>query len=381
MAHIVVLGAGFGGLTAATELRRLLGPEHAVTVVDKNDSYLMGLRKLWILVGRSGPDEGRRRLAALADQGIRVVQAQVQAIDLAARRVQTTAGPLDYDYLVVALGAEGRPDLVPGMADHAHNLYDAGAVARLAQAVAAFPGGRVVLAIAGLPYKCPPAPYEAAMLLEAYFRQRGIRERVEIAVTSPQPMSLPIVGKAGCAAVETELFLRGIEFHPNRKVERIEASRVVYSDGELPADLIIAVPPHRCPAVVQAAGLTGPSGWVEVDPGTLSTGHPGVYAIGDVTEIRTATGMPLPKAGVFAEAQGRRVAAAIAAELTGAPAPPPFDGYGYCFVELGDGLARLVRGHFLAPGGPEVEIAGASPDHARAKEAFEAERLQRWFGG
>jgi sulfide:quinone oxidoreductase len=378
--RIVILGAGFGGLTVAIELRAALGPEHEIVVVERNDSYLMGLRKLWILAGLATAEEGRRPVGALAGNGIRLVREQITRIDLAARTVETSGPSLTYDHLVVALGAEGRPDLVPGFREHARNLYDAESVIRASREIAAFSSGRLLVAIAGIPYKCPPAPFEATMLLESAFRARGVREQISLTVTSPQPMSLPIVGKAACSVIETELLFKGIEFFPNKKVQQIEAGRVLYEDGEVPYDLLVGVPPHRCPPVVKQSGLTGEGEWVKVNPQTMETAHPGVWAIGDVTEIMTAVNMPLPKAGVFAEGQGKVVAAAIAARVAGAAPPDSFDGYGYCFLEMGDGVARLVRGHFLAEGGPQVELAMPGPEHAQAKEQFERERLDRWFG-
>jgi sulfide:quinone oxidoreductase len=377
----LILGAGFGGLTVATELRRLLGDEHGVVLIDRREEFLAGLRKIWALVGLGTLEEGCRRRETLRERGIPFLRREVRGIVPASRRVATDEETLDADFLVIALGAEPRPDLVPGLAEHAHDLYDARAIPRLAERLAGFDGGRIALVIAGAPYKCPPAPYECAMLLDEHLRERGIRDRTEIVVSTLQPILLPNAGKAGSAWLGAQLESRGIGFHTARKVEKVEAGRVVFAGGEvLEADVLIGVPPHRPPAVVKESGLAGPGDWIAVDPATLRTAHERVFAIGDVTQIPLANGLPLPKAGLFAEIQGALVAAAIASECGVGEPPPAFDGRGYCFVETGKSRATRVEGSFFARPEPEVRVLEPSEQHAREKRSFETERLKRWFG-
>lgn len=381
MKRTLVLGAGFGGITVATELRRLLGSHQEVVLVDRRDSFVMGLRKLWALAGLGTLDEGRRSRAALEGPGIRFVQQDVRAIDPAGRSATTDAGTLTGDYMVVALGAEPRADLVPGLVECGHNLYADAAIAPLAAELDAFSGGRIGIVIAGVPYRCPPAPFECAMLLDARLRSRGLRDDTTLTLTTLQPMLLPNAGREGSDWLGQQLRERNIEFHVGRTVERVEPGRVIYQGGdELAVDLLIGVPPHRPPAVMDGSGLLNDAGWVSVDPFTLETGTPGVFAIGDVTQIVLANGLQLPKAGLFAELEGERVAAAIAADVQGEEPPPPFDGAGYCFVELGPDLATLIQGQFYAHPEPRVELRDASRDRAREKRAFETDRLKRWFG-
>ncbi len=381
MKRTLVLGAGFGGITVATELRRLLGSHQEVVLVDRRDSFVMGLRKLWALAGLGTLDEGRRSRAALEGPGIRFVQQDVRAIDPAGRSATTDAGTLTGDYMVVALGAEPRADLVPGLVECGHNLYADAAIAPLAAELDAFSGGRIGIVIAGVPYRCPPAPFECAMLLDARLRSRGLRDDTTLTLTTLQPMLLPNAGREGSDWLGQQLRERNIEFHVGRTVERVEPGRVIYQGGdELAVDLLIGVPPHRPPAVMAGSGLLNDAGWVSVDPFTLETGTPGVFAIGDVTQIVLANGLQLPKAGLFAELEGERVAAAIAADVQGEEPPPPFDGAGYCFVELGPDLATLIQGQFYAHPEPRVELRDASRDRAREKRAFETDRLKRWFG-
>ncbi len=378
-ARIVILGGGFGGITAALELRKTLGREHTVTLIDRRPTFVMGLRKLWVLTGRGTLAEGTRPLSALKAKGIELRQGAVTRVDVASRSVTTDAGTVTYDYLVIALGAEPRPDLVPGFSASVFNLYEAADVERLAARVKTFTNGRVVIGILGVPYKCPPAPYEAAMLLADHFETRGIRRAVQIAAFTPQPMSLPVVGAAGCAQVEGQLASRGIAFTPGRKIERLEGSTAISDGGGIDADLFIGVPPHRPPAVIKSLGLQMQGEWLFTDPGTMRASHPRVYAVGDVTEIPLANKMPLPKAGVFAESQAKVAAAHIAAEITGKTSDAAFDGRGYCYIEVGGGRAAKVQGHFTAPGGPQVEVTTPSEHALNEKIEFERSRLASWF--
>jgi sulfide:quinone oxidoreductase len=377
----LILGAGFGGLTVATELRRLLGDSHDVVLLDRRESFLVGLRKPWALVGLGSLEEGERRRATLPERGIPFLRREVRELDPAERRVVTDEETFDGDFLVVALGAEPRPDLVPGLAEHAYDLYDREAIPGLAETVARFDGGHIAIVIAGGPYKCPPAPFECAMLLDEHLCDRRLRNRSEISVSTFQPILLPNAGKEGSAWLAEQLSSRGIGFHTGRKVELVEAGRVVFADGEpVQADVLVGVPPHRPPAVVKESGLTGDGAWIAVDPATLRTSHEHVFAIGDVTQIELANGLPLPKAGLFAELEGHHVAAAIAADCGAGPPPADFDGRGYCFIEMGKSAATRVEGNFFARPEPEVRVHEVSEAHAAEKRRFEKERLERWFG-
>jgi sulfide:quinone oxidoreductase len=383
MERTLILGAGFGGLTVATELRELLGPdpEHEIVLVDRRPYFLMGLRKLWALVGLGSLEEGSRARERLDRRGLRFVQEKVRTIDPGRRAAETDSGWIEADHLVVALGAEPRPDLVPGLAEHGHNVWEAAAVPALKQALDGLDEGTIAIVIAGVPYTCPPAPYECAMLLDDHLREQGRRDRIRLAVATVQPLLMPNAGADGSRWLGEQLDARQIEHQTGRKVERVEADRVVCPDGELPFDLLIGVPPHRPPAVVAESGLTGEGLWVMVDPGTLRTAYEGVYAIGDVTMIPLANGLPLPKAGVMAELEGRIVASAIAAELRGKKPPEPFDGQGFCFMEMGKATATLIEGDFFAAPEPRIRLGDVSGAYAREKHRFEADRLARWFGG
>jgi sulfide:quinone oxidoreductase len=381
MTRTLILGAGFGGLAVATELRQRLGSDHEIIIVDRGQHFLMGLRKLWALVGLGSLDGGSRSRSLLDERGIQFLQREVVGIDPDTRTVATDGGPISGDYLVVALGAEPRPDLVPGLAVHGHNVWDAREVPGLAEALSGFEGGRIVVAITGVPYTCPPAPFECSMLIDDHLRERGLRDGTELTVSTLQPILMPNAGREGSAWLGDRLAERGIRFRVGQEVQSVEAGRVVLSDSVVHFDILIGVPPHRPPPVVSTSGLTAGGVWIAVDPATLRTSFDKVYAIGDVTKIELANGLSLPKAGVMAELEGTRVAAAIAADVSEEEPPPAFDGRGYCFMEMGKTTATLIEGDFFAAPEPRVALGEVSPEHAEAKHRFEAERLQRWFGG
>lgn len=380
MSRTLVLGGGFGGISTAVELRRLVGADHEIVLADRKPAFAMGLRKLWELVGHGTIADGSRSRTLLARHGIDFVQTEIHAIDPPGRSAETAAGRLDGDHLVLSLGAVSRPDLVPGLAEHGHDVWSFTGVPAAAAALEAFDGGRVLVLIAGAPYPCPPAPYECAIHVHEHLRARGLRDRTRLEVATLQPMLMPNAGREGSEWMGRQLAERGIGFRVGAKTERVEAGRVVLADGELPFDLLIAVPPHRPPAVVADSGLAAGHGWIAVDAGTLATGHEGVFAVGDVTLIPLSNGLPFPKAGVMAELQGARVGRAIAAELSGEEPPAPFDGSGFCPIEMGRDAAALVEGHWYAEPDPIVTISGPSAEHAAEKTAFEADHLERWFG-
>jgi sulfide:quinone oxidoreductase len=377
MHRVLVLGGGFGGIATAVALRAHLEPADEVVLVEHRPHFVMGLRKNWALVGASTLAEGERPLAALRERGIDVVGGTIDAIRPEAREAQVDGRTLAADALVVALGAERDPGRVPGFREHAIDVYDEGATESGAAAIDAFTGGRVVIGIFGVPYPCPPGPYELALLLGERLAARDVPGG--IFVFTPQSGSLPVLGDAGCAAFDGRLASEGITLRPRTNATAVEPGVVVAADTRIPFDLLLGVPPHRVPEVVTAAGLAEPGAWVKVDPATLETRFPGVYAIGDVTAIPLTSGMPLPKAGVFAHAHGEVVAARIADRLAGRTPTATFDGHGMCFLETGHGRATMVRGNFYASP-PDVALAEATEEHLADKHAFESDRLAAWFG-
>ena len=378
VARCLILGAGFGGLAAAHELRASLGDEHRVTVVAHGDSFFAGLAKLWDIVGLRPLEQGSRPLARLRERGIEFVQAEITGIDPDRRTVETTGGVLEGDYFVVALGAAFDPAQVRQLGGSAHNLYDAGALPGIRRDLEALDRGTVVVAVLGAPYKCPPAPYEATLLIDDWLRRRGTRDSVAMTVFTAQPSALPVAGPEASAEVARTLEQRGIAFHSDHKPAGVKRNAIRFDNGRVERfDVLLAVPRHVAPPVVADSPLAGPSGWIEPDPRTLRTSFDGVYAVGDCISVPLAKGQ-LPKAGVFAEAHGRVAARNIVAEIQGG-AGAEFDGRGYCFMELGDGSAAYVEGDFFAEPEPDVRMSEPDEESFRAKQAFERERLEAWF--
>ena len=377
MKRVLILGGGFGGIAAARRLKQKLDEKDEVILVDRRDHFMVGFRKTWALTGQSPLEAGQRPLDSLTSLGIRVMRDPVTRIDPASRTAWMGDQRLSADALVVALGAELAPEKIPGFQEHAHNIYDPQDIPRASQALSDFQGGKLLIGVFGIPYKCPPAPYEMALLIRETLEGRAVDAQIE--VFTPQPVSMPLLGQVGCDIIEGRLADNGISFLPNRKATAVEAGEVVFTNERRRFDLLFGVPPHRPPGVVRESGLVGESGWVTLNSRTLETPFPDVYAIGDVVQIAMANGKPLPKAGVFAESMGETVADRIAATFAGQEPEAAFQGEGGCYLEVGSGQAMKVQGHFMAVPEPEIALTEASTQLLEEKRAFETQRLQAWF--
>jgi len=378
---VVVLGGGTGGLLAANHLARKQDGLRIV-LVERDPVYRFAPSFLWVMSGARRPEQVTVDLRRLTRRGVELTQAEVQAIDVDAGRVETSTGSIPYDRLVVALGAELAPDALPGFAEAAHSPYTLEGAVSAGRALEDFEGGRVVVLVSRLPYKCPAAPYEIALLAEALLRKRGVRSRSAIDVYTPEPFPMPTAGPVLGEALRGILEQREIGFHPEQSVERIEAGarELVLAGGErVGYDLLLGVPPHRAPAPVRDSGLAAETGFIPVDRATLATNTGGVFAIGDVTMIPLAGGKFLPKAGVFAHGQAKVVAQRIAAELAGRAPSDAFEGKGACFLEMGDGIAAYATGDFYAEEAPQVTLRRPGRRWHLAKVAFEKYWLRRWF--
>lgn len=376
--RVVILGAGFGGLELATRLSETAGSDVQITLIDKNDYFILGFSKFEVLFGRKRAEEIKsyyRDIAASVD----FRQEQIESIDPEKRRVTTNSNAYDADVLVVALGAETHPSATPGLAEGGHEFYTLDGAERLSRALPGFRSGVAIIAILGIPYKCPPAPFEAALQLHDYLSERGIRADVKIRVASPAPTPLP-VSKEGSETILRLFAERGIEFLPGHQVTSLDpAARqaLVKDRGALPYDLLMGVPVHRVPAVVAASGLSQ-DGWIVVNPINLETRFPDVFAIGDVTKIPVGNAA-MPKAGAFADRAARSVAEEITYRIRGTGSPARFDGAGTCYLEFGAGTVAKIEANFLGGPVPDVRFLGPSREFRPDKEAFASTRLGRWF--
>jgi len=373
--RILILGAGFGGLELASVLSDALGEDAEVTVIDRGEGFVFGFSKLDVMFGRTTVDAVRLPYGEVVKPGVRVLRETIVAIDPRARRVSTDAGVHEADYLVVALGADYDMDATPGLAEGGNEFYSVPGAQRLAEILPGFSRGHAVIGVCGAPFKCPPAPSECALLLHDELVARGVREACEISFVMPLSTPVPPSPETS-AAIEREFAQRGISFLGGRRIDSIDPGRgvVMLEDGgELRFDLFMGVPKHRAPEVVIASGMTE-DGYVPVDPATLETKYPNVYAVGDVATAG------VPKAGVFAEGAARVVAQTLIAELGRGDPPERHLGRGTCYIEFGHGRVASVDIDFLS--GPSRTGTFNAPSQAllAEKERFGSTRRARWFG-
>lgn len=375
---IVILGGGFGGLIAAQQLRRMLPSEHRVVVVERQDIFSLCAFNMRFMIGEiKDQRKVERALSELASKGIDWVHGEILEIDPSARRVRTSSGTLEGDYLIIALGAEKDGSGIPGFTESAYNLYDANEALLVHKRLQELDTGRAIVLVCSSPFSCPAAPYEAAFLMDSAFRSKGNRQRVEVAVYTPELKPMGGAGPAVGDALIGMLAEHNIKYHPQQKLQRIERNKIIFEEGEAPFDLLVGIPPHTAPKVVREAGLTDETGWIPVEIDTMETRYPGVFALGDVTSIKqpNPTGLSLPKAGVFADEQSRVVAANIAAELRGEDKSKRFDGKGFCYIEVGEGLAAYGSGNFYGYPGPRVYLEPPSQNHHEERKKLELDQL------
>lgn len=378
MTHVLVLGAGFGGISAALEAHRLLGAGHRVTLVDEGASFRMGLGKLWMMDGRRRRGEGHRPLAALRSHGIEVLQGRITGIDPEARTATVDGKTIGADGIIVALGARLAPEATPGLAA-VHNLYEEAGAEAFGRRLREVRDGTLLIQVCGMPFKCPPAPYEAAMLAADMLRRAGSKAKVHLA--TPEPHPLPVAPPEVGGRLLPMLRDAGVEYHPGCKPVKFENGRVHWENGQgLAFDAAAAVPVHKVAAAVEASKLAGPNGYVPVEPATLRTRWPRVHAVGDVSALPLQNGKALPKAGVLAEAQGRTAAAHLVHDLAGKGSPKPFEAIGTCYIETGSGKAVPAEGHFFDLPNPSFRFKDPSAAGLKEKERFESDRLREWFG-
>lgn len=373
--HILVLGAGFGGLELSTMLSEAFGDDIEVTLIDKRDAFYFGFSKLDVLFGRTTDDAVLLPYKKFIKPGVRFLQETISFIDPVAKRVTTNRGTHEADFLVVALGADYDFAATPGMAD-ATEFYTLAGATLLGERLKTFTKGHVLIAVGGAPFKCPPAPSEAALMMHDYLTNRGIRNACEI--TLILPLETPVPPSPETSRVLLAAFSeRNITFVADRELKSIDTQRQVatFDDGrEYPYDLFLGVPAIRAPQILEESGMTE-NGYVPVKPKTLETRFPDVYAVGDCAKQGT------PKAGVFAEGAARAVAAALIARLRNQQVPVTHKGTGSCYIEFGAGrIGRVDVDFFSNPDGPTGIYYEPSIALRTDKEHFGSSRRARWFG-
>jgi sulfide:quinone oxidoreductase len=373
--RILVLGAGFGGLELTTRLIDVLGDDVDIVLIDKADGFVFGFSKLDVMFGRTTPQAVRHSYRDLVKPGVRFVQAEIRSIDPVRRRAETDAGAFEADVLVVALGADLDPSATPGLVEAGREFYTVEGAFATRDVLDSFGGGRVIVGVTSTPFKCPPAPSETALMMHDYLVQRGLRDASEISLVMPLGSPIP-PSPAASEALLAAFAERGISWHPDRLVRSLDPRRRVaeLADGtEMPFDLFLGVPRHHVPAVVAESGMCV-DGWIPVNPLTLETAYPDVYAVGDVTSVGT------PKAGVFSERQAAVVADELIARYGQAGAAPTYDGKGICYIEFGHDRVARVEVTFRTGERPSGQFDEPSSLLLADKAEFGTSRIRRWFG-
>jgi sulfide:quinone oxidoreductase len=373
--QILVLGAGFGGLELCTTLSEAFGEALDVTLIDKSDAFYFGFSKLDVMFGHAISNAVRLPYKKFVKPGVRFLQETISAIDPIARRVTTDRGTYSADFLVVALGADYDFAATPGM-ENATEFYTLAGATRLSEMLPSFTRGDVLIAVGGAPFKCPPAPSEAALMMHDYLTTRGIRNACSITLILPLEVPVPPSPETSRALLAA-FAERNITFVADREMKSVDTKRrmVTLDDGrEFSYDLFLGVPAIRAPKVLEESGMTE-DGYVPVKPRTLETRFPDVYAVGDCARQGT------PKAGVFAEGAARAVAKTLIARLRNEEIPITHAGKGSCYIEFGAGrIGRVDVDFFSNPDEPTGTYYEPSVELRADKIHFGSSRRARWFG-
>ena len=374
--RVVVLGAGFGGLELSTILSEKMGDRLDLTLIDKSDSFFFGFSKFDVMFGHKSSEAVRIFYNNIVKPGVKFIQDIITSIDPVTKTVTTQSRTTyEADVLVIALGADYDIAATPGLAEGGNEFYSFAGAECLREVLPTFSKGKVIVGVCSAPFKCPPAPSEAALLMHDYLVKRGIRNECEISIVMPFGTPIPPspdTSKALLAAFAE----RNINFIPKHVVKAIDKSRntAILDDGtEMPFDLFLGIPKHRAPEVVENSGMTV-NGWIPVDKTNLKTQYPNVYAIGDVNSVGT------PKAGVFAEGAAKVAAASIIAEFQRSEQPSPYKGNGICYIEFGNGQVGQVNVDFFSGPSPFGTYTEASAELVADKKYFGSSRTSRWFG-
>jgi sulfide:quinone oxidoreductase len=390
--QVLILGAGFGGLASANLLRNSLQKEECqITVIDKNQYFMMGLVNLWILSGTRRLENSQVALNKLESKGIKFLNDEIISIDPSKNSVttKTNHNKLQYDYLIIALGAELAPKRIDGFEDNGScfNIYDAQQVPNLREKILSLTSGRIVICIADIPYKCPPAPYEVSLLINDILIKNETRDSIDLNIYVPTPISLPVAGANMSQDVVDLLNDNHINFFPLHKIKKVlDKKTIEFENGSKTSyDVLVLIPPHQVPQIIKNSDLLGDSNqhWINVDKFTLRTKYKNVFAIGDVTEIRLDKTTTIPKAGIFAEGEAKVVSQQITNEIknnnNSNKALTKFDGKGFCFMEIGDKKAGYIDADFYNEGGPTTRLDPPSDEYYQKKLDFERSRLNEWL--
>jgi sulfide:quinone oxidoreductase len=378
-AKILILGAGFGGLQAATRLKEELNESADITLIDKNDSFFIGFTKFDVMFGRRSSEQVKSYYKDLAIDGINFIQDTIEKIDPDNSVVKTSSSDFNYDYLIVALGADLAPEAIPGFVEGGYEFYSLDGAERINPVIKKFESGTLLISIFSKPYKCPPAPFEAAFQLHDLFVQKGMRDNINMKMLIPGPIPLPIA-KNVSAEIEKLLKERNIELLKKHKVVELNTNKkeaIVENNDPVSYDLFIGIPVHKPPQVVRESAL-GNNGWISVNKDNLETSFENVYAIGDVTTIPVGE-FAVPKAGALAEDAANAVADDIITKIQKGKNTYTYEATGSCYIEFGSGEVAKIDTNFLGGFKPQITLEAPSIEFREEKEKFETDRIKKWF--
>lgn len=380
---ILVLGAGTGGIITARELCRKVCNNRKknsvkIIVFEKEEKNVFAPSLLWLMVGKRKPKQVYRNTGKIARNGIEVVSGEIEKVNPEERSVTVNGNEYRGDYMVISLGVEQSPE--HNLNDYGHDFYTLAGATEFNERLKNFKGGKIAVVIPSLPFKCPAAPYEAAMLIESFIRKKGLSNKTEVSLYSPEPGPMPVAGKELSGAVKQMIEMKGIKYFPEHQLSSATGTALTFTNGlTVNYDLLAYTPKHQCPSVIKETALIGKSGWIEVDRNTMETGFPDVYAIGDITFIPLEMGRPLPKAGVFAHFQAETVAHNIAGKIAGRVPDKTFNGEGQCFLESGGGKAGYAGGNFYGSPLPVVKMKKTGYRWHWVKVMFEKYWFYKYF--
>ena len=377
--HVLILGGGFGGLSAANEIRKSLSSSQVkITIIDKKNWFMVGFAKLWIIKGTRTFENSTGSLTGLAKKQIDFLNEEILHIDLENKNVKTTTKNLSYDFLIIAMGAALAPQKIQGLIENGMNLYDYKQSEEIHNKIRELKSGTIAISIMGMPYKCPPAPFEASLIIDSMLREYGVRDSIQIHFYSPAPITLPAAGPEISKQILDLINSETIIFHDSSKIKSVEPNKLIFQNSEANFDLLLAVPPHVVPDVILESGLAKENNFIPIDR-DCKTPHENVYAIGDVTTLKVTDTIAVPKAGVFAEGEGLVVAQNIISKIQSKEESALFDGKGGCFIESGRDTASLIEVDMFSGPKPSTKLTESTSEHLDEKLQFEKDRLSDWL--
>ena len=377
--HVVILGGGFGGLSSANEIRNSLSSSQVkITVIDKKDWFMVGFAKLWIMNGTRTFENSIGSLNELPKKEINFIKDEILAIDLQNKNVKTISQNISYDFLIISMGSMLAPERIPGLKNNGLNLYDHSQLLEIHDKLMSIKSGKIAICIMGMPYKCPPAPFEARLLVDSMLKERGIRNSIQTDFYSPAPITLPAAGPEVSKQILELVNSEKIIFHNSCKIKSVESNKLIFANSKANFDLLLFIPPHIAPKVIYDSSLAKEPGFIPIDR-DCKTSFENVFAIGDVTSMTVTETMAVPKAGVFAEGEGITVAKNIISKIQSKEELALFDGKGGCFIESGKETASILEVDMFSQSKPSTNLSESTSDNLSKKIEFEKERMTKWL--